>query len=88
MRFAVLAVVVLLSGCKTYCRQLSEKVCECTSSTSERTNCLQGQANKESAYGAQNLTQEEEDLCEGHLKECDCRLIDTPTGRQRCGLAN
>ena len=90
MRSAVIVLALLsFAGCKTACRQLSEKVCDCTSSSSERTSCLTAQANKETnAGGADRLTQEQEDLCESHLAECDCRLIDTPAGRQKCGMAN
>lgn len=87
MRFVALCLLLLVTGCKTYCRQLSEKVCDCTTSTTEKTSCLTSQASKESIYGGENLTQEQEDLCEGLLQDCDCRLIDTPAGRQRCGMA-
>lgn len=89
MRAAALALAVLsLAGCKTYCRQLSEKVCDCTTSSSERTSCLSTQATKEGSVGPDPVTQEQEDFCETKLSTCDCRLIDTPAGRERCGLAN
>lgn len=82
------ASALLISGCKTPCRQLSEKLCDCTSSTSERTSCLQVAANKESAVGTSVLvTAEDQDRCEALINECDCRLLDTPAGKMRCGYA-
>jgi hypothetical protein len=77
--------LMLVSGCKTQCRQLTEKQCECTANNSEFTSCLQQAANKENT--GLLLTQADEDLCESLLPQCDCRLVDTPQGKQRCGLA-
>jgi len=89
MRFVALAVscafVLLSAGCKTSCRQLSEKLCDCTLSATERTSCLQVAANKETSSIV--ITAEDEANCEALLDQCDCRLIDTPAGKQRCGFA-
>jgi Tfp pilus assembly major pilin PilA len=89
MRLAVLAVLsslfLLSTGCKSSCRQLSEKLCDCTSSTTERTACLQQAANKENATTI--VTAEDEATCQGLIAQCDCRLIDTASGKERCGLA-
>ena len=90
MRFivatAVLFTVLFATGCKTSCRQLTEKMCDCTNSSFERTSCLQQAANKESNASVP-VTAEDEATCEALLDECDCRLIDTPSGKQRCGFA-
>ena len=89
MRLAVLLALsssLLLTGCKTNCRQLSEKLCDCTTSTTEKTACLQVASTKEGgAMGV--VTQADEDLCQALLTSCDCRLIDTPAGKERCGIA-
>ena len=89
MRFAVLAALsslLLVTGCKSNCRQLSEKLCDCTTSTTEKTSCLQYAASKETASGV-IVTAADEDLCASLLTQCDCRLIDTPEGKVKCGLA-
>jgi hypothetical protein len=88
MRLAVLAalssLVLFASGCKSQCRLLSEKRCDCALSTTERNNCLATFANVESAYPP---TAEQEDRCEQLAETCDCRLVDTQAGKERCGLA-
>jgi hypothetical protein len=89
MRAAVfvclLSFSVLTAGCKTSCRQLSEKVCDCTSSQTERSSCLQAASTKEMA--GVTLTPEDEARCEGLLPQCDCRLLDTAMGKVKCGYA-
>jgi hypothetical protein len=91
MRLVALAVscafVILSAGCKTSCRQLSEKLCDCTLSATERTSCLQAAANKESPETRPVVRAEDEAICESLLDECDCRLVDTPAGKERCGFA-
>ncbi len=85
MRLVVLVcVAVLLAGCKSTCRQLSEKLCDCTTNTNERTGCLQRVASNETANPP---TAEDEATCEALLDACDCRLIDTQAGKERCGIA-
>ncbi|MFO0597892.1 MAG: hypothetical protein U0228_21500 [Myxococcaceae bacterium] len=82
---AALALVLAGTGCKTSCRRLSEKLCDCTTSTTEKTSCLQVAANKEST--AIVVSQEDQDRCEALIDSCDCRLVDTPAGKARCGWA-
>lgn len=74
----------LLSGCKNSCQQLSEKLCDCTINSVERTNCLQRVSSK---AALSEPTDADEATCEALYDECDCRLIDTPQGKVRCGLA-
>ncbi|MFT3714124.1 MAG: hypothetical protein QM817_41205 [Archangium sp.] len=83
---ASFVVLAFAPGCKTYCRQLSEKQCDCTNSSTERTSCLQVAATKE-ANPSIRLTQADEDTCQALLATCDCRLVDTPAGKERCGYA-
>ncbi len=87
MRFAVLLLFTALlgTGCKTQCRVLSEKQCDCTLTTTERTACLSAVANRESNNPP---TEEDEARCEALIDECDCNLIDTPEGKRHCGFAN
>ena len=53
--------------------------------TSERTACLTDVATREANNPP---TDEDEEFCKGKLDECDCRLLDTPEGRQKCGISN
>ena len=80
----MLAALPALTGCKGPCRQLSEKLCECSATSTEKTACLQRAASEESRIAVQPG---DEVRCESLLESCDCRLIDTPEGKQRCGLA-
>lgn len=85
MRLAVVLAVALFStGCKSTCRQLSEKLCECTLNTNERTGCLQRAATAETTNPP---TAEDEVACAALLDDCDCRLVDTQAGKERCGIA-
>lgn len=88
MRFAVLLALsssLLLTGCKTNCRQLSEKLCDCTTSTTEKTSCLQAASTKDDPNLM--ISPEQQAYCGRLVPDCDCRLIDTPAGKERCGIA-
>lgn len=87
MRHAVLILVAAftLVGCKSQCRVLSEKQCDCTLSTTERTQCLAAVAQRE---GTNPPTPDDEARCADLIDLCDCRLVDTPQGKMRCGIAN
>ena len=82
--FFFVIVMTSVAGCKSYCRQLSEKQCECATTSTERTSCLTSAANKETGV---TLTAADEDACEALLPKCDCTLLTTPEGKVNCGLA-
>jgi hypothetical protein len=86
MRWFVALVVAasLLTGCKSRCRQLSEKLCDCALNSNERTLCLQSAASKEALSAP---SEGDEAVCQALFEQCDCRLVDTPVGKIRCGLA-
>lgn len=81
---ALSSLLLVTSGCKSQCRLLSEKACDCTVTTTERNACLARFATVETSYPP---TAEQEDRCEALMDLCDCRLVDTPAGKERCGLA-
>lgn len=81
---ALAVAAALLTGCKSRCRQLSEKLCDCTLNSNEKTACLQRAGTNES-YNPPS--EEDEAVCQALYEQCDCRLIDTPQGKIRCGLA-
>lgn len=81
----VLATLSLgLTGCKSACRQLSEKLCECSINSTEKTACGQRAANSE---GVNPPTPAQDQHCKELQQQCDCRLIDTPEGKLKCGLS-
>ena len=86
MRQAVLlaftSLLLVTSGCKSHCRVLSEKLCDCTVNSTDKTSCLQGIATK-----TDEPTDDQNELCKSLEGTCDCRLVDTPSGKERCGLA-
>ena len=87
MRQAVLlaftSLLLVTSGCKSQCRILSEKLCDCTVNSTDKTACLQLASQQETNFPP---SVEQEAVCKS-LEDCDCRLIDTPSGKERCGLA-
>lgn len=78
----VLAVAV--TGCKGPCRALSEKLCDCSLNSIDKTGCLQRASAAESSNPP---TAEDDQTCRELYDQCDCRLIDTAAGKVRCGLA-
>ena len=73
-----------LTGCKSACRQLSEKLCDCSLNSADKSACVQRAGNSE-GLNPPNPSQDQH--CKELLNNCDCRLIDTPQGKIRCGLA-
>ncbi len=85
MRFALIAVAVLaVSGCKGSCRRLAEKLCDCSLNSVDKDTCLRTASAAESSNPPQPA---DEMNCSALYDNCDCRLIDTPEGKVRCGLA-
>lgn len=86
MRQAVLlaftSLILVTSGCKSHCRVLSEKLCDCTLNSTEKTACLSSISVK-----GDDVTDAQNEACKPLEETCDCRLIDTPAGKERCGLA-
>lgn len=76
--------VLLVTGCHGPCRQLSEKLCECSENSIQKEACLRRASSEEARVGP---TPEQEQVCSGLLAGCDCHNIDTPEGKRACGLA-
>jgi hypothetical protein len=73
-----------LAGCKGACRELSEKLCDCSLNSVERELCLQRAAEEERRV---EPTAENEAVCEGLVERCDCTAIESPEGKAACGLS-
>lgn len=81
----LLACSLLLSaGCRSQCRALSEKLCQCETNTNEREACLRRASSEESRIAP---SPEHEDLCESLMDSCDCNNLGTVEGKRACGLA-
>lgn len=86
MRLWVVALVLVAAvGCKSQCRQLSEKLCDCSINSVDKDTCIRRAASAESSGVV--LTAADEATCGALVSQCDCRIIDTTVGKQRCGLA-
>lgn len=80
-----------LSGCKGACRELSERICDCSTTTSlEREVCVRRAINDEAVV---EPTAEDEAFCESKIDSCDCSQdeknvdLNTSEGKLACGLA-
>ncbi len=73
-----------LMGCSSACRQLSEKQCDCLQSTFDRNSCIQRAASNDTLA---QPTEADNAACQALLDQCDCRLVDTPEGKRKCGYA-
>jgi hypothetical protein len=87
-RFRLLALLslglLLVTGCHGPCRQLSEKLCECSENSIQKEACLRRVSSEESRVAP---TPEQEQVCADLLPGCDCHNIDTAEGKRACGLA-
>jgi len=71
--FAVLSLALLgLSGCKGACRELSEKVCDCSTNSVQRELCIRRAANDEARV---EPTAEQEAVCEMRIDACQCEVL-------------
>ncbi len=84
---SLLAVTSLtLLACKSPCRQLSEKLCECAPNTVARDSCRTLAGQEESRVQPSEAQQE---TCQALLtaNKCDCAHLDSLEDKQACGLA-
>lgn len=83
--------LLALAGCKSPCRELSERICDCAEPF-QRESCVRAVAERERLI---EPTQEELTACEQELTTCiinpddrrTCDILQTDEGKQACGLA-
>ena len=83
--------LLALAGCKSPCRELSERLCDCVE-TFQRESCIRAVVNEESRI---EPTDEQLATCEQRLETCTidpenrdtCDILKTDEGKQACGLA-
>ena len=80
----VIVAFLAISGCKSKCRQLSEKLCDCAVNSTDKTTCLSIAATNE---GLNPPTDADNATCAALYDGCNCRLTDTALGKAKCGLA-
>ncbi len=73
-----------LAGCKGACRELADKLCDCSTNSVEKELCLQRAAQEESRVEPE---EKDEAVCEGLVEGCDCNNVETEAGKKACGLA-
>ena len=79
------ASALLFAGCKGQCQSLSEKICDCVSRNNfEREDCYRRTAEENRTFAP---TAEQEGVCAELIETCECGALDTPEGKQACGLA-
>src|SRR5690349_9330039 len=72
------------AGCKGNCRILSEKLCQCAPSSTDRDACVRRAANEESRL---TPSPEQEETCKALIAGCDCNNTGSLEGKRACGLA-
>lgn len=92
LALALLSSPALLAGCKSSCRQLAEKLCDCSPNTEIKELCLQ-QAQRRESNLPEALTPEQEETCAALYEKCHCEQLEDPDNKTRadakknCGLA-
>jgi hypothetical protein len=79
-----LSLALLAGGCRSDCRVLAEKVCDCRPTTRERDDCKRALTPVEAEI---DTTAAEEQRCRELNAQCSCDTLETPEGKQACGLA-
>lgn len=72
------------AGCASNCVKLAQKICDCQTTQVDRDNC---NANVSARADQVNPTSADEDTCGKLIDTCDCHDLNTPQGKQNCGLA-
>jgi len=84
--FLIPVLALSLLACKSPCRQLSEKLCECATTSTARDSCRTVVGQEESRV---QPTTAQQDTCQALLDadQCSCHNIETAEGKRACGLA-
>jgi hypothetical protein len=74
------------AGCSDACISLANQICSCQPDTSSESNCQQLASAQESTFPVRAQDQK---FCQKQLDThaCDCNKLNTPEGRQSCGLS-
>jgi hypothetical protein len=76
----------LAAGCSDACISLANQICNCQPDTVSESNCQQLAQQAESTFPVRD---QDEKFCQAKLDSgaCDCNKLDTPEGREQCGLS-
>jgi hypothetical protein len=92
LAFLALALAATAAGCSSPCRELGDRICNCTPEGQLRTACQNDVKNR---VNAAKPSGQQEDFCSGTLDTCPdpgsvpnaCDLLNTCQGKVNCGLA-
>jgi hypothetical protein len=74
------------AGCSDACISLANQICSCQPDTLSESNCQQLAQAQEATFSVRG---QDEKFCQDKLDQgaCDCNKLNTPEGRQNCGLS-
>jgi hypothetical protein len=75
---------LLAAGCSSPCVKLASKICDCQSTQVDRDNC---NADVSARAGAVEITDADNQACAALIDQCECHELNTPQGKEKCGLA-
>jgi hypothetical protein len=91
LRKALLGLACVLSlmgaaGCGDPCRSLATQICQCLPDDGTRAACNERAKEAESTFP---IRDQDAQVCQQLLDkgQCDCNYLNTPEGRQTCGLS-
>lgn len=84
LRLLVVLSALSAAACATPCEELASKICACEGSLAAIDACEQRASQSEDLL---DVTDEEQDRCDGFVDSCDCHALATAEGKRRCGLA-
>jgi hypothetical protein len=84
LRLAFALTALSAAACATPCEELASKICACEGSLAAIDACEQRATQTEDLL---DVTEEDQNRCDGFVDSCDCHALDTAEGKRRCGLA-
>jgi hypothetical protein len=89
---ALLSAALAAAGCATPCEELAARICACQTAGAARDSCNRA---VRSAVQSAHTTEAQQDFCDAKLATCRnpdhdptaCDWMNTPQGKQDCGLA-
>jgi hypothetical protein len=90
----LLPLALVTAACGSPCKELAERVCDCQPAGAQRDSCKTA-VGSQIGSGTQRPTDADQPFCESKLATCpeplstpgQCDLLQTPAGKEACGLA-
>jgi hypothetical protein len=83
---ASMLTLLLAAGCGDACLKLADEICSCQPDQASQANCQQRARDQEGIF---TVGKQDERFCQNLLdsRSCDCQKLNTPEGRQACGIS-